>query len=245
MRRGRTIQRMGDRPTIVLLHGMGGSHRMWDPQVEELAADCEIVAPDLPGHGLNRTRFTMEAAREQVLKAIRINASGPVHLIGVSLGASVALHVALAAPARITGLLVSGAMVGLPVKALKRQRTVTTLTPLRALAVASARMADPYRTQDRDAFIVDIVQAGKRTQLDALDAIRSDDIGERLGRLTVPTLICCGENDRLNRASVDVLVDKIPKATKKIIPGGEHLWNLQRPKQFTNLIREFAFDKTA
>lgn len=231
---------MGARPTIVLLHAMGASHRMWDPQVEELAGDCDIVAPDLPGHGLNKTRFTMESAREQVLKAIRINSSGPVHLVGASLGASVALHVALAAPARVAGLVVSGTMIDVPRSALRTQRLTTALVPLRGLAVASARMVNPARPQDRDAFMIDIVRAGKRTQFDALAAIRSDDLADRLERLTVPTLVCCGERDRLNLPSVETLVEKIPHATKKIIPDADHLWNLQRPKQFTKLIRDFV-----
>ncbi|MFD0557504.1 3-oxoadipate enol-lactonase [Stackebrandtia endophytica] len=229
---------MARKPTVVFLHAMGGSHRMWDAQVEALATDYNIVAPDLPGHGLNKTRFTMEAAADQALRAIRINSAGPVHLVGASLGASVALHVALAAPARVAGMILSGTMIQVPHGALRAQRIVTSLFPVRALAIASARAVAAARPQDRDALMTDIVQAGRRTQLDALRALRTDDIGERLGRLTVPTLVCCGARDQLNLPSVDILVEAIPHATKKIIPDADHLWNLQRPKQFTQLIRD-------
>lgn len=213
---------------------------MWDAQVEALAGECEIIVPDLPGHGLNKTRFTMESATEQVLKTIRVIASRPVHLVGVSLGASVALHVALAAPARVRGLLVSGAMVGLADRTVRSQQVSTRLTPLRVLAVAAASTANPARTQDRDAFIADIVRAGKRTQLDALAALRADDLPERLNRLTVPTTVCCGDRDRLNLPAVNTLVSTIPHATEKIIPDADHLWNLQRPELFTELVRDFA-----
>ena len=39
------------RPTIVLLHGVGLDHTMWDPVVALLAGDADVVTPDLPGHG--------------------------------------------------------------------------------------------------------------------------------------------------------------------------------------------------
>ena len=39
------------RPTLVLLHGVGLDHTMWDPVVALLAGDADVVTPDLPGHG--------------------------------------------------------------------------------------------------------------------------------------------------------------------------------------------------
>ncbi|MGH8881033.1 MAG: alpha/beta fold hydrolase, partial [Stackebrandtia sp.] len=224
---------MSRKPTLVLLHAMGSSHAMWDAQVSELAGEYEIVTPDLPGHGLNQTRFTLDSATDQVLRTMRTNTSGPVYLAGVSLGGTVALHVALAAPARIAGLLLSGTMVEVPKAALRAQRVVTRLTPLRGMAVASVRAVNPARAADRDALIVDIIRAGKRTQLDALRELATDDVRNRLGRVTAPTLVCYGDGDRANLPSMDVLADEIPHATKRLIPDAGHLWNLQRPEDFT------------
>ncbi|ADD42512.1 alpha/beta fold hydrolase [Stackebrandtia nassauensis] len=231
---------MSRKSTLVLLHAMGSSHAMWDAQVAELAGEYDILTPDLPGHGLNKTRFTMDTAAEQVLSVIRTNTSGRVHVIGASLGASVALHVALAAPARVAGLLLSGAMVDVPRWTIRTQRLVTRLAPVQGLAVASARAVNPARPGDRDALITDIIRAGKRTQLDALRALVKDDVRRRLGRITVPSLVCCGDRDRVNLPSMEVLAAEIPHATKRLIPDADHLWNLQRPEDCTKLIREFV-----
>ena len=43
--------RRGDGQPLLLIHGLGGSRRTWDPVLEGLAADREVVAVDLPGHG--------------------------------------------------------------------------------------------------------------------------------------------------------------------------------------------------
>lgn len=231
---------MSRKSTLVFLHAMGSSHAMWDAQVAELAGEYEIITPDLPGHGPNRTRFTMENATDQVLRAIRTNTSGPVHLIGASLGGSVALHVALAAPARVAGMIVSGAMIEVPRWTIRTQRFVTRLAPLHGLAVASARAVNPERSSDRDALIGDTIRAGKQTQLDALRALVNDDLKQRLPRITVPSLVCCGERDRMNLSSMEMLAAKIPHATKQLIPDADHLWNLQRPDECTKLIRDFV-----
>ncbi|WP_338739081.1 alpha/beta fold hydrolase [Haloplanus salilacus] len=43
--------RRGAGEPLVLVHGLGGSWRTWDPVIDELAADRDVIAVDLPGHG--------------------------------------------------------------------------------------------------------------------------------------------------------------------------------------------------
>jgi pimeloyl-ACP methyl ester carboxylesterase len=43
--------RVGTGPPLVLLHGIGHSRRAWDPVVDLVARDREVIAVDLPGHG--------------------------------------------------------------------------------------------------------------------------------------------------------------------------------------------------
>src|SRR3954452_16719490 len=43
--------RTGSGEPLVLLHGQGFSRRSWDPIVDTLAADRDVIAVDLPGHG--------------------------------------------------------------------------------------------------------------------------------------------------------------------------------------------------
>src|SRR3954453_8309575 len=50
---GRNVayERTGTGPTIVLVHGIAGDSSEWAPVTDRLAAHCDVVTPDLPGHG--------------------------------------------------------------------------------------------------------------------------------------------------------------------------------------------------
>jgi pimeloyl-ACP methyl ester carboxylesterase len=50
---GRSISYLeaGEGPLVLLVHGMAGTARNWDPVIEPLALHNHVVAPDFPGHG--------------------------------------------------------------------------------------------------------------------------------------------------------------------------------------------------
>src|SRR6478735_643097 len=84
---------------LVLIHGFAGTGRAWDPVLERLDAQTyRAVAPDLRGHGAAGAArpVSFAACAADVLAA----APAPLTLCGYSLGGRIALHAALAAPAR-------------------------------------------------------------------------------------------------------------------------------------------------
>ncbi|WP_313956228.1 alpha/beta fold hydrolase [Mesorhizobium amorphae] len=97
----------GTGPTIVLLHGFGGSHGVWTEIGSQLADAAEIIAYDLPGHGAS---LEVEGARspkrmaEAVLADLVERNADHVHLVGHSMGGAVATLIALSAPERIASL---------------------------------------------------------------------------------------------------------------------------------------------
>ena len=76
------------RPTVVLLHGVGLDHTMWEPVTSRLADAFDVVAPDLPGHG---TRPPAAAGTTLADLAAGVGERVPQgsHLVGFSLGALV------------------------------------------------------------------------------------------------------------------------------------------------------------
>ena len=44
------VRRGSGRP-LLLVHGLGGSWRSWEPILDRLAAERDVIAVDLPGHG--------------------------------------------------------------------------------------------------------------------------------------------------------------------------------------------------
>jgi pimeloyl-ACP methyl ester carboxylesterase len=96
----------GARTSVVFVHGVRSSGAIWENQIEHLrAAGHEAVAVDLPAHGARRhDRFSMDGAFEALDDAVATLPSGPVALVGLSLGGYTSL--AWAARPEVTDRLV-------------------------------------------------------------------------------------------------------------------------------------------
>ena len=97
----------------VYVHGLGGSSSNWTDLAGLLAGRLDGQAIDLPGFGRSdpARRYTIAAASARVARWIEYGDRGPVHLIGNSVGGTVAVHVAALRPELVRSLtLISPAM---------------------------------------------------------------------------------------------------------------------------------------
>jgi pimeloyl-ACP methyl ester carboxylesterase len=83
------------------------------------------------------------------------------------------------------------------------------------------------RPEHAQAARADFRRAGKRTYLAGLRAIAGLDLRPRLNRVAVPALVLCGSGDRPNIRLSRELAAGIPGAEFQLVPGANHLWNLQ------------------
>ena len=95
MHQGTHYQVFGDttKPTIVLVHGVGLDHTMWQSQVRSLTSNYQVLTYDLTGHGLSQhaTPATDLATLAQQLLQLMDHLQLPkVNLVGFSLGGLVA-----------------------------------------------------------------------------------------------------------------------------------------------------------
>src|SRR5579862_1986943 len=98
-------------PTVVLLHGFTHTGASWDPVVEALGERYRALAPDIRGHG---TASELEPVTlDRVLEDVGALAPERFTLVGYSMGGRIALHAALAMPARIERLVLIGASPGI------------------------------------------------------------------------------------------------------------------------------------
>jgi 2-succinyl-6-hydroxy-2,4-cyclohexadiene-1-carboxylate synthase len=99
--------------SVVLLHGFSGTHRAWDGVVARLDPERYLpLALDLPGHGA-----AADAERPITFPGCVANvlAAGPERFVlcGYSQGGRIALHVALAAPERVSRLVLVSTSAGI------------------------------------------------------------------------------------------------------------------------------------
>jgi pimeloyl-ACP methyl ester carboxylesterase len=104
----------GDGPTVVLVHGLGGSHLNWDLFAPLLTAHARVLAVDLPGFGRSEpgTRQATVQANVAVLhRFLREVVGGPAVLVGNSMGGMISILATAAEPELVHGLVLLDAAV--------------------------------------------------------------------------------------------------------------------------------------
>ncbi|HWG63551.1 MAG TPA: alpha/beta hydrolase [Streptosporangiaceae bacterium] len=97
-----------DGPVLVCVHGLGGSATNWMAIAPLLTGRYRMIAPDLAGHGLTRSSGRgagVSANRALLHRFITATCSGPVILVGNSMGGMIALLETVEAPQTVVGLI--------------------------------------------------------------------------------------------------------------------------------------------
>lgn len=251
------VARAGDGPPLLLLHGFTGSADTWAPFIPTLGAHHTLVAPDLHGHArsdapADATRYTMQACVRDLLAlldALRIDRCA---MLGYSMGGRIALALALAAPERVTSLVLESASPGLAGAAEREAR-----------ARADAALADAIERDGVAAFaerwaqlplwasqvqLADDVRARlhaerlSHTARGLANSLRGVGTGvapaqhDRLATLTVSTLLVAGALDAKFAAIAHEMARALPDARAAIVEGAGHAVHLERPGEFGALV---------
>ncbi len=90
-------KRVGDGPPLLLIHGLGGSRNSFDPILDALAAQREVIAIDLPGFGESAPmpgEATIPAYAAAVTTFLEAHSLRGVDVVGSSMGARLAMELA-------------------------------------------------------------------------------------------------------------------------------------------------------
>lgn len=97
----------GNGAPVVLLHGFGASHAVWDPIQHKLAAETATLAYDLPGHGGSfayENAGPAKVAATAILADLEARGISTAHFVGHSMGGAIAALMAIFQPQRIASL---------------------------------------------------------------------------------------------------------------------------------------------
>jgi 2-succinyl-6-hydroxy-2,4-cyclohexadiene-1-carboxylate synthase len=234
-------------PNLVLLHGFTHTGASWDQVVAALPERYRPLAPDIRGHGAaSDVRPVSLAAALDDVSAV---AGGPVELVGYSMGGRIALHVALALPARVRRLVLIGASPGLAEPAERAQRRAA--DERLAEEVASMSIEDFVRRWAQTAVLADQPPAvraavgedrmrntpqGLAAALRGLGTAALPSLWERLGELTVPVDLVVGERDEKFRAIAREMAAALPDAKVHVVAGAGHAVHLEAPGAVAEVI---------
>ncbi len=232
--------------TLVLLHGFAGTHRAWDGVIERLDPErYRPLALDLPGHGEHA-----DARAPDLLRGLRGARAGAAPerfaLCGYSLGGRVALYVALAAPERVSRLVLVSTTAGIEDADERAQRRAADHRLADELEGGAQEdfvarwCAQPMFAEDPPAVDELAREDYRRNRPEAIAAVlRGIGTGEmaplwdRLNELTMPATILVGDRDTKFLALGGRLARMLPKAVMTTVPGGHRL-PLENPGAVAN-----------
>lgn len=250
---GRVAYRRGGAgDPLVLLHGGLSDSRSWAPQLESLAREYDLVAWDAPGCGASAdptADLGLDDYADAVAALVRALDVGPVHLVGHSFGAGLAIDVYGRHPHLVRSLVLSGAYAGWR----------GSLPPEEVAARLDRGLAELGRPPDEwvddylagffgpsvaaetvaavHSMMLDVRAAGIRPMMTAFAAA---DLRSVLPTIAVPALLVYGADDvRAPRNVADALHAAIPGSQLVLVPASGHDVNLEAPGEYDAAVLAF------
>lgn len=218
-------------PVYVLIHGIGMGRSVFGDLIEHLGPAAEIVSIDLPGYGEAPEPprvLTMERTADLVAACLLDTVGNPVVLVGHSMGAQVAIEVAVRHPSTVSRLVLLGPS-GDPTARSGRAQ-VGRLA--RDLAIESPKVIAVGARE--------YIRAGPRlrTKFRAMLAHQPEKV---LAQIAAPTLVLRGEDDIVApRMWCRRIVDTVPDARLAEVAGHGHETMIRDAAPSAALIREFV-----
>jgi pimeloyl-ACP methyl ester carboxylesterase len=236
-----------------MLHGIGGGHLSFAPQVETLASSgYRAVAWDMPGYGRSPPiePYTFKGLAESCIALIEGLNCPHVVLVGHSMGGMVAQEVLVRRPELVSRLVLCGtsASFGKPDGNWQRQFIAQRTAPLDAgqsmsqlAEVLVPQMIGPGSLPEGVRLAQHcMAQVNPSTYRRALEALVTFDRRAALSQIHVPTLLVAGEHDKnAPPAVMKKMAKAIVGSTYLEMAGIGHLQNLEAPEEFDAAVLNF------
>jgi pimeloyl-ACP methyl ester carboxylesterase len=244
----------GSGSPVVLIHSGITDSRSWDPQVGPFAAHHRVLRYDLRGMGRSDLGHGSYSDLDDLLKLMDAIGFERAALVGVSMGAALALDEALEHPERVAALVLVGAAIsgrqppdafkaqmdeidglyerGLIDQVVERELEIWLYGKSRTAADVDPAVREAVREMDRNTT--------ERFPSDAKpERIDPPAIG-RLGEVHIPTLVIVGDLDVDHvQEGANLLSNGIAGARLAIMHGVAHVPNMERPEEFNRLVLDF------
>ncbi|WP_222708967.1 alpha/beta fold hydrolase [Nonomuraea sp. C10] len=247
---GRIAYRVsGEGPLVVLVHGMGDTHRTFRHLIPRLAGH-RVAAMDVRGYGASGTGwpgYGVDAIGSDVLALIR-RLGGPATVIGHSIGCSSAVWAAAESPESVSGLGLIGTFSG-ETKVKAWMRAASWLVGRNAgLWGMFLRTSYPSaRPDDFDAYLSELKAAlrapGGMVPLRAQIALSLAGVANRYAEVTQPSLLVMGGKDADFPDPAGDAARTAAKlggpATVRVIDGAGHYPHAEMPDQTAEALLPF------
>lgn len=254
------VQRWGAGPRLLLLHGTGAATHSWRDLGPALAADFDLLAPDLPGHGFTGMPEPTGLSLPGMARRLRalLDAVGfePEFVLGHSAGAAIAVEMTLSGFVRPKAIIaVNGAL--LPI------RGAALFSPLAKLLFLNPVAPRLFAWRARGGHATERLLKGTGSRIDArgvelyerlfrraghiagtLGMMANWDLSafeRRLPQLQAPLILVAAANDHaVPPADARIIASRLRASRVVSLPMGGHLVHEEHPSQLAAMVRDIA-----
>lgn len=248
------VDKQGSGPLLVCLHGIGGNRTNWHDQLPAFAAHYTVVAWDARGYGLSDDYdgpLEPLAFSHDLARLLDHYGAQKAHLVGLSMGGMIAQDFYNLYPDRVATLVLCDTSDGLNITLTPEQREEFIRLRIQPLLAGkepkdmAPTVADTLigRQSSRAAWqrlVASMAVLHKDSYIKTVRANTSRTDYPEARRITVPTLLVFGADDRLTPPAIGrAMQAKIPGAQYVEIPTAGHLSNIEQPAVFNQVVGDF------
>jgi 2-hydroxy-6-oxonona-2,4-dienedioate hydrolase len=242
-------KRLGNGPSLVLVHGFLGGITEWESLYAAFAASFDVIAVDLPGFGGSSNLpppSSVPAAAELIADVLDGLGVPRCVMLGHSWGSMIAQEFAINHPDRVERLVLYGAASSgaLPGRFETFDATIERLRRIGIAEGADAIIASWFVAgRSHPAYAMYRTMAERAvtdTAVATLRAIERWQATDRLGSITTRTLVIGGDRDRSTEPAEQFkLWRNLPSAQLCILPNCAHAAHLEQPQLFDQILARF------
>ena len=239
---------------VILIHGLAGDHSAWKPQIEALKNDYRVIAFDNPGSGDSSlveeptsTSYLADAAIELMDKLDVERA----HIIGRSMGGSIAQHMALKEPGRLQSIAMAASFGKLDPIGIQTIKNMQELLRWRKSWAEWAPHAlllfvSPAFYNENPTIIKNITEliSDEGRDMNSYDylatAVLEHDILDQLGSITTPALVMAGRYDPIcSMTSQNWMLEALPNAGMEVFENSSHFFLMEEASRALEVIKNW------
>ena len=272
------VRERGHGQPLLLLHGFTGRGSGWGAHATAFARHFRVIVVDLPGHGRTRpsdpvrgirpARVSVERTADDLMTILAWADAAPAHVLGYSLGARIALRLAIVHPDGVRRLVLESPSPGIAATEERAARRVADAAladrlerdgmetfvdawerqpmfaghaapPLAGHAARPVAQATRLRATRLRAERLSNTPAGLALSLRGAGQGRMEPLHDRLASVRIPTLVIAGALDPIGLARAEMVAANVPGARLEIVPGAGHMPHLESPARFRSLTLDF------
>jgi pimeloyl-ACP methyl ester carboxylesterase len=237
---------MGSGPTIVVVHGLGSGPQHWLPMARLLARDYRVVLADLPGHGVTPIPrpFSMERVRAS-LDVTLSELSGPIVLVGHSVGGLLATAETIAHPDRVRALVLIETALKPQMEGDEAAGLLDALDTNYDAVIEAAYTSFGHDSLQGQALYEHVRAMDPSSIRPWIELAMTADLSQATAALSVPVLVVLADrswpkNESWSVTSAALGYENIPNLKRARIDDSGHFVMLDHPEQLARLIAEFA-----